>query len=611
MNQQGRKLSILHRDALMCLLLAIGTGLIFSPVVNYDFIYLDDPTYVTNNDQVMAGMTVDGVRWAFTTRLAGNWHPLTWLSHMLDCELFEINPGGHHLTNLLIHSVNTGLLFFLLHAMTGAFWRSGFVAAAFGIHPLRIESVAWISERKDVLSVLFFLLTVAAYIHYTRRYSVPRYLLMIVTFALGLMSKPMLVTLPCVLLLLDWWPLRRVRFGAWNQVVDHDAGTSEKHRSRTRSVHDLIWEKSPLLLLSGASCIITFVVQQSGGAVASLEQMPLRIRLANAAVTYVSYIVKTIWPFPMAVLYPHPGSSLPIWLAIVALLLLLAISVCAIRVAQKHEYLLVGWLWYLGTLVPVIGLVQIGRQAMADRYTYLPSIGLFIMIAWGSADVFGRLGLRRAIPALTASVAIGLMMIGTCIHLPKWKDSSRLFLHALEVTKNNYVIHNNYGGYLYDHRRFEEAATHVRQSLRIKPSHASAQANLGHIYWQQGKTGQAMDAWQKVLQIDPDQIEPANNLAWIKATHHDPALRDPNEAVRLARHACEVARYENPVVLDTLAAASAALGNFAEAADHAQKALDLARRYDDRRLEDTIRKHLEYYQRGEPYVDVPAPADNK
>ena len=586
-----------YRVALMCVVLAIATGVIFSPVWNHEFIHLDDPTYVTENEQVKAGLTREGVYWAFTTPLASNWHPLSWLSHMLDCELFETDPWGHHLTNLLMHVVNTALLFVVLHAMTDAYWRSSFVAAAFGIHPLRIESVAWVAERKDVLSVLFFMLTVAAYFHYIRRSSARRYVLMMVVFSLGLMSKPMLVTLPCVLLLLDWWPLQRLRFA--------------KSLSPPRSASYLVWEKIPLFLLSIISSIITFVVQQSSGAMSSLEHMPFGIRLANAAVSYMTYIAKTFWPFPMAVLYPHPESSLSIWPALMSLLLLLAVSCFVIRFTPKRGYFPVGWLWYLGTLVPVIGLVQVGRQAMADRYTYLPSIGLFIMIAWGWADLCSCLGLSRTIRALVASAAIGLMTIATCIHLPNWKDSSRLFLHALAVTENNYVIHNNYGGFLYEQGRFEEAVLHVRQALQIRPSHVKAQENLGKIYWRQGKIRQATDAWQKALHIDPDQIDPANNLAWIKATHHDPALCDSEEALRLARHACEVDRYQRPELLDTLAAAYAAVGNYSEAIDHAQEAIELARRRNQHPLVDKIYKHLECYQHNERYIDLPTPAEEK
>lgn len=345
-------------------MLALVTLIVFGQACRNDFVGYDDIYYVTDNPHVKSGLSLDSVIWAFTTMYNANWHPLTWLSHMLVCQLFSLNPLWHHLTNVLFHTVNTLLLFGILKRMTGKIWPSAFAAAAFALHPLHVESVAWVSERKDVLSGFFWMLTVICYIRYTERQSIGKYLLVFLVFGLGLMAKSMLVTLPFVLLLLDYWPLGRLQW-------EH----------RLKSLWHLIIEKVPLLALSAASSTITFIAQKSAGAMELGKVYPLNIRISNAAVSYIAYIGKLIYPSRLAVLYPYPGSSLPLWQPIVSLLVLIAVSAAVIYSARR--YLVIGWFWYIGTLVPVIGLVQIGNQMMADRYTYLPSIGIFIMVAWG------------------------------------------------------------------------------------------------------------------------------------------------------------------------------------------------------------------------------------
>ena len=402
MNISKNKPFILRRDVLVCLFLIITTFAVYWQVHNHDFINLDDDLYITENDQVQKGLSRESVVWAFTTTHAANWHPLTWLSHMVDFQLYGLNPKGHHLTNVFFHLLNTLLLFFVLQRMTGALWRSGFVAALFALHPLHVESVAWVAERKDVLSTLFWLLTIWAYTWYVERPRRTRYLLTLLTFTLGLMAKPMLVTLPFVLLLLDYWPLGRFQVGQLDTALSAPGQASLSTRSVWSQTLRLIWEKAPFFALAAASSIVTFLVQKGGGAVRPWERFPITIRIANGLVSYVKYMGKMIWPSDLAVFYPHPGASLPIWQAVAAGLLLLSISIAAIRLAKNHPYLAVGWLWYLGTLVPIIGFVQVGGQALADRYTYVSLIGLFIIIAWGVSDIVAKWRYQRVVFIIAA-----------------------------------------------------------------------------------------------------------------------------------------------------------------------------------------------------------------
>ena len=500
------------RKFLICLLLSVITFFTYWQVWNYDFVNLDDPLYVTQNPHVQAGLSCESIAWAFTTTHAEFIIPLTWLSFMLDSEFYGLNPGGYHLTNLLLHITNALLLFIILKRMTGALWRSGFVAALFAIHPLHVESVAWVTERKDVLSTLFWLLTIGAYLRYVERPSVKRYFLIMVTLTLGLMAKPMLVTLPFVLLLLDFWPLERIQMGNSNSA--HSAPNQPVINAnvlRTQTL-PLVVEKIPLFAITAVSCVVTYLVQISGGAVGALEVHRLTVRLANALVSYVSYVGKMIWPHDLAVLYPHPGANLPMWHGAAACLMLLSASVAVIRLARRYPYLTVGWFWYLGTLVPVIGLVQVGAQAMADRFTYVPLIGLFITIAWGVPELLARYRFKRIVLSLAAAGILVSLMLVSYLQVRYWRNSVLLYEHALDVTENNYLAHNNLGAVLEEIGDLEEATVHYSEAVRIKPDYAVAHNNLGEIKARQKMPKEAMSHYYQALKSKPDYAKPYNNL---------------------------------------------------------------------------------------------------
>jgi Tfp pilus assembly protein PilF len=494
------------RKGLVVYLLLAGIALaVYGQATNHDFVSYDDPLYVTQNSHVQAGLTWRGVVWAFTTGHASNWHPVTWLSHMLDIEIFGLNPGEHHLTNVVFHLANAWLLFFVLQRMTGAFWRSAAVSALFCLHPLHVESVAWVAERKDVLSTFFWLLTMASYGRFVEKRGPGRYALVIVSFALGLMAKPMVVTLPFVLLLLDYWPLGR--FDSPNPAGD---GLPKK-------TLPLVREKIPLFLMAGVSCVVTFLVQQHGPAVQSLEQIPMGVRLTNAVVSYATYVVKTIWPCGLAVYYPHPMSELPAWQIAGAVLLLMVVSGLFAVVRKNHPYLIVGWLWFVGTLVPAIGIVQVGGQAMADRYTYIPVVGLFIAAVWGFAAIGENWkAARRALPVAACTV-IAAFTIGTWFQVRHWKNSAALFDHALRVTKDNQLAHNQLGQALHEAGRVDEAIRHFEEALRITPQYVSAHINLGDALKDQGKLDDAAHAYGTALRFVPDHATAKNNLGVILA----------------------------------------------------------------------------------------------
>jgi len=500
------------RKFLLCMFLVLATLTVYWQVGNYEFVNLDDDQYIVENSHVQKGLTSESVTWAFTTNHMANWHPLTWLSHMLDFQLYGLNPKGHHLANVVFHLLNSLLLFLVLQRMTGGLWRSGLVAALFALHPLHVESVAWVAERKDVLSTLFWILTLWAYLGYVKRPGVKKYLLILVPFALGLMAKPMLVTLPFVMLLLDYWPLERIQLG--QSFLGH---TGQSHPSiiakkpRTQ-VFRLLMEKTPFFALAAVSSVVTFIVQKSGGAVVALEVYPFNNRIANAMLAYVSYIIKMIWPQNLAIFYPHPGQSLPIWQAVAAGLLLLLISTVVMRAGRRYPYLPVGWFWYVGTLVPVIGLVQVGAQAMADRYTYVPLIGLFIMVAWGVPDLVGSW--RYAKPALTVAAAslVVALMVCTSFQVKHWENSLSLFEHALRVTSNNSQIHNNLANVLTQKGMLQEAITHYTKALEISPNYADAHTNLGVALAKQGRLEDAIKHYSAALRIKPKSPETHNNL---------------------------------------------------------------------------------------------------
>ena len=464
--------------------LVVATLVAYAPVVRNGFVLYDDPKYVTANGQVRDGLTLHGLRWAWTTGHASNWHPTTWMSHMLDEELFGSNPAGHHLSSLLLHAINTLLLFLLFERMTGSMGRSALVAALFGLHPLHVESVAWVAERKDVLSTFFWFLTTLAYVAWTQSRTPARYVAVVAAFAVGLTAKPMLVTLPFTLLLVDVWPLERSRAGVW----------------------PLVREKIPLFALSAASCLVTLFVQRAGGAVGSLDSYPLETRIANALVSIAAYLRKTVWPSDLAVCYPYPRQLPETSSSVAALFVVGLLTALVVRERRRRPYLLGGWLWFLGTLVPVLGLVQVGLQSMADRYTYVPLVGVFVMVAWGLPDVAPR---RLAIPAAGVLLAFAAT---TSAQVRYWRDSKTLFAHALAVTSENSVAEADLGIALGDEGRLDDAVEQFRKSLRIRPGHAPTLRRLGLALDRLGRDNEALEAYNEAVRSEPDFVEARNEL---------------------------------------------------------------------------------------------------
>jgi len=483
--------------------LIAATILAYWQVASHDFVSFDDLTYITDNPHVRTGLTFEGMSWAFTTFHGANWHPLTWMSHMMDCQLFGLNPGMHHITNLLFHIANTLLLFLVLGRATGSLWRSAFVAGLFALHPLHVESVAWVAERKDVLSTFFWMLTIWAHIRYAARPCFTRYLLILLFFIFGLMAKPMVITLPFVLLLMDYWPLDRTQLGQSYSAVSMDF--------RKSSPLFLALEKSPLFVMAAFSCVITFVSENQGTNVGSLNNLTLGSRIANALVSYGTYIRKMLWPHDLAVFYPHPVTVQP-WEALLSGLLLICLSIVFIRAARSHPYLTVGWLWYLGTLVPVIGLVQVGVQAMADRYTYIPLIGIFIMLAWGIPDVLVKW--RYGKIALASSMTLLFSALGFCTwsQVYYWKDSITLFTHTVNVTENNFRAMRDLGIALAHEGRLNDSAEAFFKSLNIHPNNPKTHRNLGVTLTNMGKLDDAIRHYSKAITIDPDYAEAYTDL---------------------------------------------------------------------------------------------------
>jgi Flp pilus assembly protein TadD len=485
-----------RRSFLIGLALSLATLIVYLPVGHQDFVTYDDDVYLTGNPHVVSGLTWENVRWAFTDSTFDWWHPLTWLSHMLDVTLFGMNAGPQHLTNLAFHVANTLLLFVVLERMTGAAWRSGFVAAMFALHPLHVESVAWVTERKDVLSTLFWMLTLWAYCRYAERPRVSRYLLVMLAFLLGLMAKPMLVTLPFVLLLLDYWPLNR---------LDLASGRWEPRHVR------LVLEKIPLLMLTVASSVLTYIGQQHAGKMMHLAELPIGSRLANALLSYAGYLAKMVWPARLAVFYPYP-TSFPAFQMLGAGLILVAISALAIRLVRQQPYLIVGWLWYVGTLVPVVGLVQVGGRAMADRFTYVPLIGVFIMLAWGVPVLWQRLRISRISVGELGGGAIAAYAAMTFFQLQYWQNGVTLFEHALAVTDGNFIAHNNLGVTLMRTGRVKEAVPHFQQALALWPEYPEANKSLADVLASAGQTDEAVRYYHRALQARPDWADAENNL---------------------------------------------------------------------------------------------------
>jgi tetratricopeptide (TPR) repeat protein len=569
------------------LFLTITTLMVFWKVTACDFINYDDQGYVTGNQQVQNGITLEGIRWAFTTGAISNWHPVTWISHMMDVQLFGMQPGWHHLMNLLFHLANTLLLFFVLHRMTKARWESAFVAALFALHPLHVESVAWVAERRDVLSTFFWILTMAAYCTYVERPGLRRYLLVVLFFALGLMSKPMLVTLPFVLLLLDYWPLRRFQQIPSEQKIG-TAVKKDKQKGKKKQtageeakaaapadapyqwalIRPLLLEKTPLFALTALSSIVTYIVQQKGGAVSSFETMPLSARIANALVSYVIYIGKTIWPNDLAILYPHP-LSWPAWQVLGAVLFLTAVTVTAIWKAGRIPYLATGWLWFAGTLVPVIGLVQVGIQARADRYTYVPLIGLFIIAAWGIPELSRKWRYRKEVLFASSTAVLLCLCLVTWTQVGYWKDSITLFDHTLNVTDNNYTAYYNRGTAYWHRGNFQQAMENFNKVIEINPNEAEFYRTRGNANLYLGNFRQAIGDYDKLIEIDPGNEDVYNSRgnAYSNLGNDRQAIGDYDRALSINPNDAKAHTYRGNIYLR--------LGNYQQAIEDYDKALSL------------------------------------
>jgi len=510
---------------LICLFLVVATLAVYWQVLDNGFVNYDDDMYVTENIRVHKGVTFDNLTWAFISLDASNWHPLTWISYMIDCQLYGLNPKGHHLTSLLFHVANTLLLLLILVRMTGTLWQSSFVAALFALHPLHVE----VAERKDVLSTFFMMLTLWAYFLYVKKGKVRRYLLVVLIFVLGLMSKPMLVTLPFILLMLDFWPLERLYLHDTRNVV------TGQHTNERLDIFRLVWEKVPFFALAVGSSVVTFIVQERGGAVQLLNAYSLQTRIINAFVAYIQYIVNMIWPVKLAILYPHPGNSLPLWKGVVAGLALVLITILVTRKARKVPYLAVGWFWYVVTLIPVIGIVQVGSQAMADRYTYITLIGLFVIIAWGANDLLSKWPRRKIWLGTLAAILLPVLMVLTWKQVQYWENSITLYKHTLKHTTNNFMIHNNLGLALREQGRTEEAIEHYLQALRLKPDAAKSHYNLGIAYAGSGKYKEAIEACKKAINIEPDFAKAHSNLgaAYVESGKYKEAIKACKKAIKL------------------------------------------------------------------------------
>jgi protein O-mannosyl-transferase len=601
----------------VCIFLGAITWLVFGQTLRHDFVNVDDGDYVLKNVEVARGLTAEGVVWAFTHFHSSNWHPVTWISHMLDCEFFGLSPGGHHFTNVFLHTSTAICLFLVLRQLTAALWRSAFVAAVFAIHPLRVESVAWVAERKDVLSGLFFVLTVGAYVRYARRPSRVGHLAVTVLFALGLMSKPMLVTVPFVLLLLDYWPLHRFGDGKFLQALRR-----------------LLLEKLPLFALATASGLVTLFAQK--GAIQPFASIPVSSRVANALISYAAYIRQLFWPSHLTALYPFPSGNIAM-AGILSLILLAAVSVGVFTLRRRYPYLVTGWLWYLIMLGPVIGLLQVGVQARADRYTYLPQIGVCVALTWAVADFCARWRFSRLVPRILALILLPALAFSARIQASFWHDSESLWTHAIACAPDNAIAHTNLGQAYYEKRsmdkaiahyekalqidpnqilahsalglalletgRPDESVTHLEKALEINPNFADAHYNLGNTFLQMGRASEAIAQYDQTLAINPRDIEALNNTAWILATWPEAAFRDGPRAVKLAERADSLTHGESPVISATLAASYAEAGRVPDAVKTAERALQLANALGNATRADSIRAQIALYQSGAAFRD--------
>jgi tetratricopeptide (TPR) repeat protein len=642
--------------ALVCLALAAGTILLYAPVVHFSFVNLDDQLYVTGNPHVNTGFHWSELGWFFQAGYAGNWQPLTWMSHAIDCQVFGLNPGGPHVVNLLLHIANSILVFLLLFQMTGALWRGAVVAALFAWHPLHIESVAWIAERKDVLSALFFLLAIMAYVRYARGARL-YYALALALFALGLMARPMLATLPCVLLLLDFWPLQRLG-GAEGQF-------------QGRRVGPLLLEKIPFFVLSVASGILTVIAQQRAGLLADLAAIPLKARIVNAEMTYWVYLQHVIWPADLGADYPYIFHGPKLELLGIGVVLL-GLTWLALRSWKQQPYWPVGWLWFVVMLLPVVDLFPTGGKPMADQYMYLPSIGLFALICWEGWDIASRWPRTPVILGTFSAIALAACLTVSSRQLQVWRDEGTVLARIAEPD-SNFLAHANYAAYLMHHDQLPKAETEVQAAIRIAPANPMFQALLGEIQRREGKLDEALKSlhaaldkksdlaevhlplgeilmqqghaaaaaaefelllqavpsdpvahwWHgnallanketeaglnefaAALKLQPDFPEALNDAAWVLATTSEKRFHDPTKAIFMAERACQLSHNQRPRMLGTLAAAYAAAGRFDDAVATAQKAHDIAAAQGDKDLANQSLQLQTLYRNHRPYVENP------
>ena len=556
------KLSDKRLSLLISTVLAALTIATYCHVARFDFTTLDDPSYVTGNPHVRSGLTRESIAWALTATHSANWHPLTWISHMVDVQLFGLKPWGHHLSSVLFHVLNTLLLFVVLRRMTGCVWRSAFVAALFAVHPTHVESVAWVAERKDVLSTLFWLLTMLAYVRYVQSPGIRRYVPVALAFALGLMAKPMLVSLPLVLVLADAWPLGRLQ--VTGDRLQKGGGTS---------LATSLLEKLPLFALALASCVVTFIAQRGSGAVGTIERYSLGVRADNAIVSYVAYIGKMLWPVRLSVIYPHPVDTLPVWLIAVCAAALAGATYAAVRFSRSQPYLATGWLWYLATLLPVIGLVQVGQQAMADRYTYIPFIGLFIIIAWGMPAIAARAissdTARRAALCAGAAVVLVALSVAAWVQVGYWRNGEALFKHALAATSGHSMVRCCLADVYLDQGKTGRTIEQLRLAIKDKPDLAEAHNGLGFALDRQGRTDEAVIEIRKAVELNPRLTAARNNLGSIMLRRGDldGALEQFTLAVKYNPRSAE-ALCNLGTVLDRV-------GRTEEAIPHLERAVEL------------------------------------
>ena len=649
--------------ALIGFVLAAITLAVYCPVISFDFVEFDDDRYVAANPVVQQGLSFGGVLWAFGGFHVSNWHPMTWLSHMLDCSVFGLSAGWHHFTNVLFHTVNVVLLFLLLRRLTGATWRSAFVAALFAWHPLHVESVAWISERKDLLSTFFLILGIWAYVRYTEKPSGRRYVLLLILFALGLMSKPMLVTFPCLLLLIDYWPLERI--GPAGQTLKIHPG--QVSAGKRLNVLLLITEKLPLFVMSAVTSLLTVLAQRSGDAIISLHSMPFSGRIANAVASYSGYLSKMFWPVDLCAYYPMEPISAG--LLICSALVLAGLTWLVWRGRYARPYLAFGWLWYLVTLLPVIGLLQVGAQAMADRYTYVPLLGIFILIVWSAAPFIEAWSTAFSRKLAIAGGILVMCLVGTGFQLQHWRNGVRLFVRCIEIAPNCSLAHHNLGFALSVRGQSEEAVaqfeeslrgdpndplghyclaqnvanlgqtseaiTHYSEALRLKPRYPSAHLKLGVLLAQegraadaiphfisalkdgsanasahvnlaialdeQGQTDYALRHYRTAVEMEPLWPEALARLARFLATHQDPRVRDGTTAVRLAEAANQLTAHSQAALLNDLAAAYAESGRFEDAVATERRAMRLVSNSSHKELAQQIQNCLELYEERKPY----------